>query len=112
MQERRVTVGKESYDLPVPFLVIATQNPIEHEGTYPLPDAQLDRFLLNVRIGYPTMDDELRLTRQVTTTNVGDRLSVDAVATVVQPAQVMRLQALAATLTVDDGVLGYAVRLA
>src|SRR5262245_29883466 len=112
MQEAQVTIEGESHILTQPFMVFATQNPIEHEGTYPLPDAQLDRFLLNVRIGYPTMDDELRLTRQVTTTNVGERLSVDAVATVVQPAHVMRLQALAATLTVDDGVLGYAVRLA
>ena len=112
MQEAQVTIEGEAHTLAQPFMVFATQNPIEHEGTYPLPDAQLDRFLLNVRIGYPTMDDEVRLTRQVTTTSVGDRLSVDAIATVVQPAHVMRLQALAATLTVDDGVLGYAVRLA
>jgi MoxR-like ATPase len=112
MQEAQVTIEGEAHTLAQPFMVFATQNPIEHEGTYPLPDAQLDRFLLNVRIGYPTMEDELRLTRQVTTTNVGERLSVDAVATVVEPSRVMRLQALAATLTVDDGVLDYAVRLA
>src|SRR5438477_11109480 len=64
MQERRVTVGKESYDLPVPFLVLATQNPIEHEGTYPLPDAQLDRFLLQLRVEYPSRDEELEVLRR------------------------------------------------
>ena len=98
--------------LPQPFMVFATQNPIEHEGTYPLPDAQLDRFLLNVRIGYPTAEDEIALTRQVTTETVGDRLSVEAVGTVLDPARVADLQSMAAGLTVDDAVLGYAVRLA
>jgi MoxR-like ATPase len=93
-------------------MVFATQNPIEHEGTYPLPDAQLDRFLLNVRIGYPSAEEEVALTRQVTAATVGDRLSVDAVAMVLEPARVMRVQALAASLVVDDGVLDYAVRLA
>jgi len=112
MQEAQVTIEGEAHAMAQPFMVFATQNPIEHEGTYPLPDAQLDRFLLNVRIGYPTLQDEIDLTRQVTTTNVGERLSVDAIQTVVQPAHVMRLQALAASLTVDDGVLDYAVRLA
>jgi MoxR-like ATPase len=112
MQEAQVTIEGEAHLLVQPFMVFATQNPIEHEGTYPLPDAQLDRFLLNVRIGYPTIEDELRLTRQVTSATVGERLSVDAVTAVVEPARVMRLQALAATLLVDDGVLDYAVRLA
>ena len=112
MQEAQVTIEGEAHALAQPFMVFATQNPIEHEGTYPLPDAQLDRFLLNVRIGYPSKEDEISLTRQVTTTNVGERLSVDAVAMVVQPAHVQRLQSAAASLTVDDGVLDYAVRLA
>ena len=112
MQEAQVTIEGEAHVLTQPFMVFATQNPIEHEGTYPLPDAQLDRFLLNVRIGYPSLDEEKMLTRQVTGATVGDRLSVDAVATVLEPARVMRLQALAASLTVDDGVLDYAVRLA
>ena len=112
MQEAQVTIEGESHSLVQPFMVFATQNPIEHEGTYPLPDAQLDRFLLNVRIGYPTLEDEVLLTRQVTTETVGDKLSVDAVGTVFEPARVMRVQALAASLVVDDGVLDYAVRLA
>jgi MoxR-like ATPase len=112
MQEAQVTIEGESHMLTQPFMVFATQNPIEHEGTYPLPDAQLDRFLLNVRIGYPSAEEEVALTRQVTAATVGDRLSVDAVAMVFEPARVMRVQALAASLVVDDGVLDYAVRLA
>ncbi len=112
MQEAQVTIEGESHVLPQPFMVFATQNPIEHEGTYPLPDAQLDRFLLNVRIGYPSAEDEVALTRQVTTETVGDRLSVDAVNAVLDPTRVARLQSMAAALTVDDAVLGYAVRLA
>jgi len=112
MQEAQVTIEGESHVLPQPFMVFATQNPIEHEGTYPLPDAQLDRFLLNVRIGYPSHDDEIALTRQVTTDTVGDRLSVEAVNPVLDPARVAELQSMAARLTVDDTVLGYAVRLA
>src|SRR5258708_10262208 len=58
MQEREVTVGQETYSLPDPFFVIATQNPIEQEGTYPLPEAQLDRFMFDIRINYPTLDEE------------------------------------------------------
>ena len=112
MQEAQVTIEGESHVLPQPFMVFATQNPIEHEGTYPLPDAQLDRFLMHVRIGYPTAEDEIALTRHVTTATVGDRLSVDAVNAVIDPAVVAELQNLAAGLTVDDAVLGYAVRLA
>jgi MoxR-like ATPase len=112
MQEAQVTIEGESHVLPQPFMVFATQNPIEHEGTYPLPDAQLDRFLLNVRIGYPTAEDEIALTRQVTTETVGDRLSVEAVSNVLDPTRVAELQSMAAGLTVDDAVLGYAVRLA
>jgi len=112
MQEAQVTIEGESHVLPQPFMVFATQNPIEHAGTYPLPDAQLDRFLLNARIGYPSAEDEVALTRQVTSATVGDRLSVDAVNTVLDPARVAELQALAASLTVDDAVLGYAVKLA
>jgi len=112
MQEAQVTIEGEAHVLAQPFMVFATQNPIEHEGTYPLPDAQLDRFLLNARIGYPTAEEEVVLTRQVTNNLVGDRLSVDAVSAVIDPPHVARLQALTARLTVDDKVLDYAVRLA
>ena len=58
MQERQVTVGQETYNLPDPFFVIATQNPIEQEGTYPLPEAQLDRFMFNIKVDYPSFDEE------------------------------------------------------
>ena len=64
MQERQVTIGEESYPLPKPFLVMATQNPVEQEGTYPLPEAQMDRFLLKVTLGYPTKSDELNIMRK------------------------------------------------
>ncbi|MGD9645987.1 MAG: AAA family ATPase, partial [Pirellulales bacterium] len=60
MQEREVTVGKTTYSLPEPFFTIATQNPIEQEGTYPLPEAQLDRFMFNIKVDYPTLDEEER----------------------------------------------------
>src|SRR6266513_1633990 len=61
MQERQVTVGQETYNLPDPFFVIATQNPIEQEGTYPLPEAQLDRFMFNVKVDYPSLEEEKRI---------------------------------------------------
>ena len=61
MQEREVTVGQETLHLPDPFFVIATQNPIEQEGTYPLPEAQLDRFMFDIRVGYPTLDEEEKI---------------------------------------------------
>ncbi len=64
MQERQVTIGEETYKLEEPFLVLATQNPIEQEGTYPLPEAQVDRFMLKVKIGYPTREEELAIMRQ------------------------------------------------
>ena len=61
MQERQVTAGQETIKLPEPFFVIATQNPIEQEGTYPLPEAQLDRFMFNIKVDYPTLDEEKRI---------------------------------------------------
>ena len=64
MQEKQVTIGKETFDLPSPFLVMATQNPIEQEGTYPLPEAQMDRFMLKVVIDYPTLEEEKRIIRE------------------------------------------------
>ncbi|HAI83993.1 MAG TPA: ATPase, partial [Chitinophagaceae bacterium] len=64
MQERQVTIGDTTYPLPTPFLVLATQNPLEQEGTYPLPEAQLDRFLLKVQVGYPSKAEELQILQQ------------------------------------------------
>ncbi len=109
MQERQVTLEGEASGLPRPFMVLATQNPIEQEGTYPLPEAQLDRFLLKVRIDYPGQAEEVALTRQVTRQKTGADLNVAEVATVIQPAVVQSLQQFAAHVEVDDRVLDYAV---
>jgi MoxR-like ATPase len=76
MQERQVTIGEETYKLPDPFLVLATQNPLEQEGTYPLPEAQLDRFMLKVVVGYPTRSEERSIPDAMATSS--PRLSVDA----------------------------------
>ena len=112
MQERQVTLEGTSRPLPRPFLVIATQNPVEHEGTYPLPDAQLDRFLFRVRIGYPSLDEERTLTRAVTLNRTGADLDLDHLAPVLTPAQVVELQDATATVLVEDRVLDYAVAVA
>jgi MoxR-like ATPase len=92
-------------------MVLATQNPIEQEGTYALPEAQLDRFLLKVRIDYPPATEESEMVRQVTAGQVGDRLNVETVATLIKPGAVLALQAMAAAVRLDDSVLDYAVRI-
>jgi len=92
MQEKQVTLEGKSSPLPRPFMVLATQNPIEQEGTYPLPEAQLDRFLFKIRIDYPSEEEEVVLTRQVTRARTGGDLDVEAVATLIQPATVVGLQ--------------------
>ena len=111
MQEAQVTIETTAHILPTPFMVLATQNPIEQEGTYPLPEAQLDRFLLKIRINYPSLVEESALVRSVTTNAVGDKLNVESVRTIVKPETILALQRMAASLTVDDRVLNYAVRL-
>jgi MoxR-like ATPase len=79
MQERQVTLGGETHKLPVPFLVLATQNPIDQEGTYPLPEAQVDRFMLKLNIGYPTREEERKILDAMATTS--PKLDVEAVIT-------------------------------
>jgi MoxR-like ATPase len=111
MQESQVTIEGEAHALSPPFMVLATQNPIEQEGTYPLPEAQLDRFLLKIRIAYPTHAEETELVRHVTHGQVGDRLDVSSVATLIDPASVVKLQRIVASLTVEERVLDYAVRI-
>jgi MoxR-like ATPase len=111
MQEGQVTIEGQAHALEPPFMVLATQNPIEQEGTYALPEAQLDRFLLKVQIDYPTQADETAMVRQVTEGKVGDRLDVEEVTPLVKPATVVTLQAIAAMLRTDDAVLDYAIRL-
>jgi MoxR-like ATPase len=111
MQEQQVTIEGQSFKVPAPFMVLATQNPVEQEGTYPLPEAQLDRFLLKIRIDYPAHAEEVALTRQVTQSHVGECLNVSAVHAVIKPEQVLELQHIATRLTVDERIYDYAVRL-
>jgi MoxR-like ATPase len=111
MQEGQVTIEGTAHPLERPFMVLATQNPIEQEGTYALPEAQLDRFLLKIRIDFPTLEDEHTLVRQVTTDQVGDRLNVDNVGTLIRPPTVLALQRYLAGMTVDTRVSDYAVRI-
>jgi MoxR-like ATPase len=111
MQERQVTLEGESIPLDPPFMALATQNPLEHEGTYPLPDAQLDRFLLKIQIDYPSAEQEAAMVRQVTEGRVGDDLPLEAVETVTSPQGVVDIQKAAAGVEVADRVVDYAVRI-
>lgn len=111
MQENQVTIEGKSAPLAPPFMVIATQNPVEHEGTYPLPEAQLDRFLLKVLIDYPDLEAERQIVGSATSERVGDGLYVDTVRTVMSDADVLAAQKLVASTRIDDAVLDYAVRI-
>jgi MoxR-like ATPase len=104
MEERQVTIGDESFALPRPFFVMATQNPIEHEGTYPLPEAQIDRFLLKLVVGYPNADEEHQIA-------IRDDADITRVAPVADAALVEALQRSASAIHVADAVSDYAVRL-
>jgi MoxR-like ATPase len=112
MQEQQVTIEGESLPLKMPFLVLATQNPIEQEGTYPLPEAQLDRFLLNIVIDYPDTNEELEIVEQITSKAIGDKLDISNVDTILSPADIIRAQAVAVSLTLDRKIADYAVRIA
>ncbi len=112
MQERQVTLEGRALAVPQPFLVLATQNPIEQEGTYPLPEAELDRFMLKLRMDYPQAQEELALVRQVTRSAKADMLEVAPLRTLLQARDVIALQRIASDLPLDDQVLDYAVRLA
>jgi len=111
MQERQVTIEGEGFTLDPPFMTLATQNPIEQEGTYPLPEAQLDRFLLKVRLEYPNADIETAIVSAVTRDRVGDGLDVSQIKQVVDPAGARALQRAAASVTVDPRVVRYAVNI-
>ncbi|MBR3783305.1 MAG: AAA family ATPase [Bacteroidales bacterium] len=105
MQERAVTVAGTTYPLPQPFFVLATQNPIEQEGTYPLPEAQLDRFMFNIRLDYPTFDEEVEIVKQTTADRVAE------VAQVLDAQQIMALQQAVRRMPVADNVIRHAVSL-
>ena len=112
MQERQVTLEGEALPIGQPFMVLATQNPIEQEGTYPLPEAELDRFMLKVRMNYPDAQQELEMVREVTRSSRADMLDVQPLRTVLQAEDVLQLQQIASELPLDEQVLDYAVRLA
>ncbi|WP_338848178.1 MoxR family ATPase [Massilia sp. W12] len=111
MQERQVTIEGKSYPLQAPFMVIATQNPLENEGTYPLPEAQLDRFLIKVQVEYPSEAEEAAMLRLITQGKSGEGLDVSQVQTLINSAGVCALQQVCAQIRVDDAILQYAVRL-
>jgi len=112
MQEYQVTLEGQTLKLPKPFMVLATQNPLETEGTYPLPEAQLDRFLFKIEIGYPTLAEEVGVVVRATTDQAGDELPLGAVEAVLDEQLVVDLQRLAARQRVDEQVIDYAVRIA
>ncbi|MGI9334366.1 MAG: AAA family ATPase, partial [Gammaproteobacteria bacterium] len=112
MQESQVSIEGRAMPVPNPFMTMATQNPIEQEGTYPLPEAQIDRFLFLVRIDYPQAQEEDELVQSVTDERVGDSLDVSKVAEVLSPAQVLAAQRLASKTMVENAVRKYAVSIA
>jgi MoxR-like ATPase len=112
MQEHQVTLEAETLLLPRPFMVLATQNPLDTEGTYPLPEAQLDRFLLKIDMKYPTQGEEVDIVTRTTTDQTGDQLPLSDVAPVLSERAVLALQHIAARQRVDAAVVDYAVRIA
>ncbi len=104
MQERQVTIGRETHKVPNPFLVLATQNPIESEGTYPLPEAQLDRFMMKVLVGYPSPTEEFVIVERMTS-------AVEAVSQVMTTEELLELQKAADQIYVDPALIDYSVRL-
>ena len=106
MQERQVTIGETTFPLPQPFLVLATQNPVEQEGTYPLPEAQVDRFMLKTVVGYPTRDEELEIMRRMS-----HAAPLAEVAPVVTPAEILRARSVVGAVYVDARVEEYVVDL-
>jgi MoxR-like ATPase len=105
MQEREITVGQETYSLPEPFFVIATQNPIEQEGTYPLPEAQLDRFMFDIRVGYPTREEEEKI---LSATTKGENPELKKV---LSAQAIINLQKLVTSVPVSDYVVKYVAKL-
>ena len=103
MQERQVTIGDQTYPLPSPFLVLATQNPIEQEGTYPLPEAQVDRFMLKLKIDYPTKAEERQILDRMTATEIPQAEPV------VSPEEILRAQQTAKIVYMDERVRDYII---
>lgn len=111
MQEQQVTIEGESHPVPLPFMALATQNPLEQEGTYPLPEAQLDRFLMKVYIDYPDHNEETALVDAVTNQQVGAGFNLDKLQAIINPQTVIAMQQVTAGIGVDNSVTDYAVRI-
>lgn len=106
MQERQVTIGKETHDLPSPFLVLATQNPVEQEGTYPLPEAQVDRFLMKVIVDYPTREEELLILDRMSSTQKTPKVEA-----VMSPEDILDARRIVDTIYMDEKIARYIVEL-
>jgi MoxR-like ATPase len=106
MQERQVTIGDQTFDVPQPFLVLATQNPIEQEGTYPLPEAQLDRFMLKIRIDYPTKEEERQILYRMASTKTAFDIQQ-----VVTPEEIMDVRSVVDSIYIDDKIKDYIVNI-
>ncbi|MGN6150690.1 MAG: AAA family ATPase, partial [Lysobacteraceae bacterium] len=111
MQEQQVTIEGTSHPLPAPFMTLATQNPVEQEGTYPLPEAQLDRFLLKVLIDYPSHADEVSMVTAVAGGRAAAHFDLSKVGAVLRAEEIVAMQLGTALVTVDPAVIDYAVRI-
>lgn len=110
MQERQVTLDGDAHKVPTPFMVLATQNPLEQEGTYPLPEAELDRFMMKICMDFPKLKDEIKLTELITHNNNKDE-NFQSLPAIINADDLMQFQQIAANITVDDQVMDYAVRI-
>jgi MoxR-like ATPase len=102
MNERRVSVEKRTYTLPEPFMVIATQNPIEYHGTFPLPESQLDRFMMHIKLGYPTLEDEKRVVLEQSSLE-----AIESMAPVISAEEIVSMQKAVDRVKIDDSLVGY-----
>ena len=107
MQERRVTISLDTFEIEEPFMVLATENPIEQDGTYPLPEAQLDRFMVKSKIDYPTSEEELKLATEFVSGRVGEGLEVNQIPVFVSKSDVAFLQEMVRQVQMDTSVLRY-----
>ncbi|MEI3605070.1 MoxR family ATPase [Pseudogracilibacillus sp. SE30717A] len=107
MEEKQVTIEGDTYRLDAPFIVLATQNPVDMEGTFPLPEAQMDRFLMKINLGYPSKEEETQMLLQV-----GDDIPFEAISSVLDPAKIKQLQKEVKQVTVHESILQYMTTLA
>ena len=112
MEERQVTIEGERHPLPEPFMVLATQNPIEYEGTYPLPEAQLDRFMFKIRVDYPPEEGEREILRRYHAGFDAHKLDAVGLQPVIRPGELAALRAQAQAVTVEEGIFAYVARIA